>query len=201
MDANRTAAEELAALHSSREQGLSSAEASIRLKRDGANEIAQKKQHPLWLLLKKFWGVSAWMIELVALLSLALKKYNDVWMALLLLVINALLSFLQEQLLTFTFQLLLFFALFSLLSIRERRAFWKSRPSIALMASFAAGVLIGILIGRQGLGRLQALPLSQSLLMAGCVGILVLGLNDAVKVALVRRALQKMHHPLSKEVA
>lgn len=105
------------------------------------------------------------------------------------------------QLLTFTFQLLLFFALFSLLSIRERRAFWMSRPSIALMASFAAGALIGILIGRQGLGRLQALPLSQSLRMAGCVGILVLGLNDAIKVALVRRALQKMHHPLSKEVA
>jgi len=97
MEAERTATEELAALGSSRERGLSSAEAAIRLKRDGANEIAQKKQHPLWLLLKKFWGISAWMIELVALLSLVLKKYDDVWMALLLLVINALLSFLQEQ--------------------------------------------------------------------------------------------------------
>lgn len=110
------------------------------------------------------------------------------------------------RLLTFTFQLLLFFALFSLLSIRERRAFWMSRPSIALMASSAAGALVGILIGRFGVGRLHALPLAQSLLTAGGVGILVLGPNDAVKVALIRRALQKMHHPLShhplsKEVA
>jgi hypothetical protein len=36
------------------------------------------------------------------------------------------------QLQTFTFQTLVFFALFSIESIRERRAFWASRPSIIL---------------------------------------------------------------------
>jgi hypothetical protein len=33
---------------------------------------------------------------------------------------------------TFTFETLLFFALFSMISVRERRAFWSSMPSAAL---------------------------------------------------------------------
>ena len=36
---------------------------------------------------------------------------------------------------TFTFQTFLFFAVSSLVSVRERRAFWRSRPSAALAAS------------------------------------------------------------------
>jgi magnesium-transporting ATPase (P-type) len=44
---------------------------------------------------------------------------------------------------TFTFQLLLFFALFSILSVRERRAFWSSRPSIALAVAIALDALVG----------------------------------------------------------
>lgn len=77
--------------------GLASAEVQRRLGRDGANDVPEKKRHPVLIFLKKFWGLSAWMIELIALLSLILHKYADLWVALALLLVNAILSFLQEQ--------------------------------------------------------------------------------------------------------
>ncbi len=77
--------------------GLTTAEAEARLQRDGANEVPEKRAHPLLRLAKKFWGLSAWMIELIALLSFVLHKRADLAVALALLVVNALLSFLQEQ--------------------------------------------------------------------------------------------------------
>ena len=77
--------------------GLSATEAQARLQQDGPNEVPEKKQHPVRLFLSKFWGLSAWMIELIAVLSLALQKYTDGAVALALLLVNAVLSFLQEQ--------------------------------------------------------------------------------------------------------
>ncbi|CAG9187587.1 plasma-membrane proton-efflux P-type ATPase [Cupriavidus pinatubonensis] len=78
-------------------KGLSSAEAKKRLERDGPNEVPEKKQHYVLRFLKKFWGLSAWMIELIALLSIVLHKTTDLVVALLLLLVNAVLSFIQEQ--------------------------------------------------------------------------------------------------------
>ncbi|MBI3848634.1 MAG: plasma-membrane proton-efflux P-type ATPase [Planctomycetes bacterium] len=84
-------------LGSNPDAGLTSAEAAARLARQGPNEVAEERGHPLLRLAKKFWGLSAWMIELIAALSLVLHKYADMWVALALLVLNAILSFLQEQ--------------------------------------------------------------------------------------------------------
>ncbi len=82
---------------SSREQGLSTNEARQRLAQEGPNDVPDKKSHPLLRFAGKFWNLSAWMIELIALVSLILHKWADLWIALLLLVMNAVLSFLQEQ--------------------------------------------------------------------------------------------------------
>jgi P-type E1-E2 ATPase len=78
-------------------EGLSSAEARARLERDGANEVAEPQRHPIARLAGKFWGLSAWMLELIAVLSFVLQKFADLGVALSLLVLNAALSFLQEQ--------------------------------------------------------------------------------------------------------
>ena len=78
-------------------QGLPSTEARARLRRDGPNEVAEPPGHPLRRLGKKFWGVSAWMIELIAVLSLVLHKYADLAVAAGLLIVNAILGFIQEQ--------------------------------------------------------------------------------------------------------
>lgn len=77
--------------------GLSSAVAQDRLKRDGANEVAERQSHPLLAFARKFWGLSAWMIELIAVISGVLHKYADLVVALALLAVNAVLSFMQEQ--------------------------------------------------------------------------------------------------------
>ncbi len=62
------------------------------------------------------------------------------------------------QLQTFTFQTLLFFAIFSIVSIRERRAFWSSRPSKTLAIALTLDGAVGLLIGAIGLGDLGPLP-------------------------------------------
>lgn len=93
----RTAAEIITALGSSLESGLTMADAALRLRKDGPNDIPEKKSHPFVGFALKFWGLSAWMIELIAILSFILGKYVDFWIALALLMVNALLSFFEEQ--------------------------------------------------------------------------------------------------------
>jgi len=97
MTVGRNVTETISALGSNRELGLTSAEAKRRLDRDGANEVPPKTHHPLLAFARKFWGLSAWMIELIVILSWALGKYTDFAVALALLVVNAVLSFMQEQ--------------------------------------------------------------------------------------------------------
>ena len=77
--------------------GLTRAEVEARRTQYGFNEIAEEKAHPLRQFLGKFWGVSAWMLELILVLSAVLRKYSDLIVVAALLVINAALSFLQER--------------------------------------------------------------------------------------------------------
>ena len=93
----KTANATLAALASSAATGLTAIEARRRLASEGANEVAEKKRQPLMVFARKFWGLSAWMIELIALLSYVLHETADLGVALSLLLVYAVLSFLQEQ--------------------------------------------------------------------------------------------------------
>jgi plasma-membrane proton-efflux P-type ATPase len=87
----------LAALHVNPETGLTHAEVDVRRKEHGYNEVAEKKGHPVLKFLRKFWGISAWMLELIMVLSAVLGKYSDLVVVSALLVINAVLSFMQER--------------------------------------------------------------------------------------------------------
>ena len=49
------------------------------------------------MFLGKFWGLSAWMLELIIVLSAVLRKYSDLAVVGALLVVNAVLSFMQEH--------------------------------------------------------------------------------------------------------
>ena len=53
-------------------KGLSGQEAAARFDREGPNEVPERKSHPFIRFARKFWGLSAWMIELIALLSFIL---------------------------------------------------------------------------------------------------------------------------------
>ena len=87
----------LAALKVNPEIGLAPADVDTRRKENGYNEVAETKSHPLVKFLKKFWGISAWMLELIMILSAVLGKYSDLAVVSALLVINAVLSFMQES--------------------------------------------------------------------------------------------------------
>ena len=90
-------AETLATLGSSKQTGLSTAEAATRLRQHGPNDVPEKRAHPVWAFLEKFWGLSAWMLELMAVLSFVLHKRTDLVIVLALLVVNAVVSALQER--------------------------------------------------------------------------------------------------------
>jgi H+-transporting ATPase len=87
----------LAALHVNPGTGLTHAEVDVRRKEHGYNEVAEKKGHPVLKFLGKFSGISAWMLELIMVLSAVLGNYSDLAVVGALLVVNAVLSFLQEH--------------------------------------------------------------------------------------------------------
>ncbi len=95
--AAESVADTLATLHVNPATGLTPAEAADRLKKQGYNEVAEQKAHPVLKFLGKFWGVSAWMLELIMVLSLVLRHYADFAIVSALLVINAALGFAQER--------------------------------------------------------------------------------------------------------
>jgi H+-transporting ATPase len=87
----------LAALQVNSATGLTNAQVDDRRKAHGYNEVAEKKGHPIFKFLGKFWGISAWMLELIMVLSAVLRKFSDLAVVGVLLVVNAALSFIQEH--------------------------------------------------------------------------------------------------------
>jgi H+-transporting ATPase len=87
----------LTTLNVNPETGLTFAEVNAARQAHGYNEVAETRGHPVLDFLGKFWGISAWMLELIIVLSAVLGKYSDLVVVSALLVVNALLSFMQER--------------------------------------------------------------------------------------------------------
>jgi H+-transporting ATPase len=77
--------------------GLTSAEAQRRLSEHGLNAVSEDRRHPLRDLLGKLWAPVPWMLEAVIVLQLILGKTEEAAIIAVLLVVNALLGFLQES--------------------------------------------------------------------------------------------------------
>jgi|KBSSwiStaDraftv2_1062776.scaffolds.fasta_scaffold00459_26 hypothetical protein len=73
----RSAADTILSLGSSRATVLTAVEATLRLNRDGPNDAPEERVHPLSRFLRKFWGLSAWMLELIVALSFMRGKRVD----------------------------------------------------------------------------------------------------------------------------
>jgi plasma-membrane proton-efflux P-type ATPase len=87
----------LAALRVNPDAGLTLTEVDVRRKEHGFNEVTEKKTHPVLMFLGKFWGLSAWMLELIMGLSAVLGKISDLVIVGTLLIVNAILGFMQEH--------------------------------------------------------------------------------------------------------
>jgi H+-transporting ATPase len=77
--------------------GLSSQEAAERLAKCGPNAVAEEKRQPVLSFLKKLWGPVPWMLEITVILELVLGKNVEAVIIGALLVVNAILSFIQEN--------------------------------------------------------------------------------------------------------
>ncbi|WP_419189271.1 plasma-membrane proton-efflux P-type ATPase [Stieleria marina] len=76
--------------------GLTQAEADRRLEQFGPNELREQTTSVLLKLLSYFWGPIPWMIEIAAVLSLAVQHWADFAVISVLLVVNAAVGFWEE---------------------------------------------------------------------------------------------------------
>ena len=81
----------------------------------------------------------------------------------------------------------LMIAVFSIVSVRERRWFWATRPGRALAAALAAALLAGTGATFSGLAGFAPLPAWQIVALAAYAIVACLLLNDALKIVLIRR--------------
>jgi hypothetical protein len=86
---------------------------------------------------------------------------------------------------TFSFQTLLYFAVFSIVSARERRWFWTTFPSRTLCGALALDVVAGTALPFVGLPGLAPLSVAQSLTIFGYALVACLVVNDSLKVAMI----------------
>jgi H+-transporting ATPase len=78
-------------------EGLTSSEAKARLDTYGYNQIEEKRKNPLRKFIGYFWGPIPWMIEVAIIISAAVQRWEDFFIILLLLGINAVVGFWQEK--------------------------------------------------------------------------------------------------------
>ncbi len=92
----------------------------------------------------------------------------------------------NNALYTFSFLILLYFAIFSIVSMRERHWFWATRPSKIFLSTLAAEAIAGTVLTFAGLPGIVPLPWWQTLAIFVYAMVACLGLNDAVKVAMIK---------------
>ncbi|NPA52574.1 MAG: plasma-membrane proton-efflux P-type ATPase [Aquificae bacterium] len=94
---NKSIEETLIELKTDKERGLTSKEVEERLKKYGLNEIPEKEE-PIWhRIFRRFWGPIPFMIEIAAILSASVQKWEDFTIIVLLLFVNAGVDFWQEH--------------------------------------------------------------------------------------------------------
>ena len=96
-DADRSSKQADDALNVDVANGLSSDKVKERQRQYGRNEVAEKQANSAITFAKKFWGLTAWMLEVAIVLSLVLGKYLDLYIITALLLVNAILGFIQER--------------------------------------------------------------------------------------------------------
>ncbi len=96
-EAKNASINELLEKFSSSEIGISASEAKERLQRYGPNEITEKKTNSIVKFLSYFWGPIPWMIEIAAILSAILHRWEDFSIIFSLLMLNAIVGFWQEH--------------------------------------------------------------------------------------------------------
>ncbi len=94
---NKSIEEVLKELNTNKEKGLNENEVQDRIKKYGLNEIPEKEETFLHRVMRRFWGPIPWMIEIAAILSAAVQKWEDFGIISALLFVNAFIDLWQES--------------------------------------------------------------------------------------------------------
>jgi len=89
--------ETLKKLQTDRDKGLASEEAKKRIEEYGYNEIPEKEESTFHRVLRRIWGPIPGMIEVAALLSAVVRRWDDFIIIMILLFTNAFIDFWQES--------------------------------------------------------------------------------------------------------
>jgi H+-transporting ATPase len=89
--------ETIRALDTDAEQGLQTAEVVRRREKFGYNEIIEQEESLWHRISRRFWGPIPWMIEVAAILSAVVQKWEDFIIIMVMLLVNAFLDFFQEH--------------------------------------------------------------------------------------------------------
>jgi H+-transporting ATPase len=87
---------------------------------------------------------------------------------------------------TFSFLMLLYFAVFSVLSARERSWFWATMPSKTLLLALSTEVSVGTVLTFVRFLGFEPLPWWQVVAVFAYAMLACLGVNDAAKVAMIK---------------
>jgi len=88
---------------------------------------------------------------------------------------------------TFSFEILFFFAMFSIFVVREKNHFWNSLPSKTLLFVILVDMIFGISLTYFGLLGFASIPIEQTLTVMGLTFVFSFTINDLVKFMLLKK--------------
>jgi len=94
---NKTVADVLSEFKVTAGCGLSDQEVKQSQQTGGLNEVPEEKHSVILVFLKHFWGLTAFMLEFTIITSFLLRKYVDVYLISGLMLVNAVIGFIQEE--------------------------------------------------------------------------------------------------------
>jgi len=112
-------------------------------------------------------------VESIALLYITLNVFN--------------VSVSNPAIYTYTFEILFYSALFLNFNVRERRPFYKSRPSKILLFTIIASLIAGTILATVGIPNLIAIPFTETAVILGLSAFFAFVINDLVKVFIVQK--------------
>ncbi len=121
--------------------GLTNSEVEKRRSNYGFNEITEKRIHPVLKFLGYFWGPIPWMIEIAAVLSGVIKHWEDLIIISILLLVNAIVGFWQENKADNAIQMLKKKLALKARVLRDGK--WNSTPSRELIPGDVVRIRLG----------------------------------------------------------
>lgn len=93
----------------------------------------------------------------------------------------------SEALNTFCFEILLFFAIFSIFVVREKNHFWHSSPSKTLLILLIVDTFLGVIFTTFGLLGFKSIPLLQTFTVFSYTAVCSFIINDFIKYILFKK--------------